>query len=105
MLAPNSLPIIEGLTSIRSSFGPNETMDWLEAQIRAKGMTAFGCIDHSAGKTWMSYDEPELCHENIARYCSTHNYCSAGSSSRERGYEREWNYRHREQSLGGRNSR
>jgi hypothetical protein len=53
-----------------------------EADIRAKGMTVFGCIDHSAGKTGMSYDEPEFYHENIARYCSTHNYCSAGCSSR-----------------------
>jgi hypothetical protein len=72
----------EGLTTTPSSFGPKETMDWLEAEIRAKGMTVFGCIDHSAGKTWMSYDEPEFYHENIARYCSTHNYCSAGCSSR-----------------------
>ena len=72
----------EGLTTNRSSFGPKETMDWLEAEIRAKGMTVFGCIDHSGAKTWLWYDEPEFDHENIARYCSTYNYCSAGCSRR-----------------------
>jgi uncharacterized protein (DUF302 family) len=43
----NSLPIIEGLTSIRSSFGPKETMDRLEAEIRAQRMTIFARIDHA----------------------------------------------------------
>ena len=43
----NSLPIIEGLTSIRSSFGPKETMDRLEAEIRAQRMTVFARIDHA----------------------------------------------------------
>ena len=28
------------------------------------------------------YFLPEFYHENIARYCSTHNYCFAGCSSR-----------------------
>ena len=40
---------MEGLTSIRSRFGPKETMDRLEAEIRAKGMTVFARIDHAAG--------------------------------------------------------
>jgi uncharacterized protein (DUF302 family) len=40
---------MEGLTSIRSNFGPTETMDWLEAEIRAHGMTVFARIDHTAG--------------------------------------------------------
>src|SRR6267143_6491832 len=40
---------MEGLTSIRSSFGPKETMDRLEAEIRAQGMTVFARIDHAAG--------------------------------------------------------
>jgi uncharacterized protein (DUF302 family) len=40
---------MEGLTSIRSRFGPKETMDRLEAEIRAQGMTVFARIDHSAG--------------------------------------------------------
>jgi uncharacterized protein (DUF302 family) len=40
---------MEGLTTIPSSFGPKETMDRLEAEIRAKGMTVFARIDHAAG--------------------------------------------------------
>src|SRR3989440_10655301 len=42
---------MEGLTSIRSRFGPKETMDRLQAEIRAKGMTVFARIDHAAGAT------------------------------------------------------
>jgi uncharacterized protein (DUF302 family) len=40
---------MEGLTSIRSNFGPKETMARLEAEIRAHGMTVFARIDHAAG--------------------------------------------------------
>jgi uncharacterized protein (DUF302 family) len=40
---------IEGLTTIASSFGPKETMDRLEAEIRAQRMTVFARIDHAAG--------------------------------------------------------
>jgi len=40
---------MEGLTSIRSAFGPTETMDRLQAEIRAQGMTVFARIDHAAG--------------------------------------------------------
>jgi len=39
----------EGLTSIPSSFGPEETMNRFEAAVRAKGMTVFAHIDHAAG--------------------------------------------------------
>jgi uncharacterized protein (DUF302 family) len=39
---------MQGLTSIQSRFGPRETMDRLEAEIRAQGMTVFARIDHSA---------------------------------------------------------
>jgi uncharacterized protein (DUF302 family) len=42
---------IEGLTTIASSFGPKETMDRLEAEIRGKGMTVFVRIDHAGGAT------------------------------------------------------
>jgi uncharacterized protein (DUF302 family) len=45
----DSLRVIEGLTSIQSSFGPKETMDRLETEIRAKGMEMFARIDHAAG--------------------------------------------------------
>src|SRR5438874_11804160 len=40
---------MDGLTSIRSGFGPKETMDRLEAEIRAQGMTVFARIDHAIG--------------------------------------------------------
>jgi uncharacterized protein (DUF302 family) len=49
MPGSNSLPIIEGLTTIRSSFGPKETMDRLEAEIRAQRMTVFARVDHAGG--------------------------------------------------------
>ena len=38
-----------GLTTIRSSHGPQETMNRLEAAVKAKGMTVFARIDHAAG--------------------------------------------------------
>jgi uncharacterized protein (DUF302 family) len=37
-----------GLATILSSFGPKETMDRLEAEIKAKGMTVFARINHAA---------------------------------------------------------
>jgi uncharacterized protein (DUF302 family) len=40
---------MKGLTSIGSRFGPKETMDRLEAEIRAQGMTVFARVDHAAG--------------------------------------------------------
>jgi uncharacterized protein (DUF302 family) len=39
----------DGLTTIRSSFGPKDTMNRLEAAVKAKGMTVFARIDHAAG--------------------------------------------------------
>jgi uncharacterized protein (DUF302 family) len=39
----------DGLTTLASSFRPKETMDRLEAGIKAKGMTVFARIDHAAG--------------------------------------------------------
>jgi uncharacterized protein (DUF302 family) len=49
MPASDALGIIEGLTSIQSSFAPKETMDRLEAEIRALRMTVFARIDHAGG--------------------------------------------------------
>lgn len=40
---------IDGLITLRSSFGPEETMNQFEAEVRAKGMTVFAHIDHAAG--------------------------------------------------------
>src|SRR2546427_10788485 len=42
---------MEGLTSIQSKFNSKETMDRLEAETRARGMTVFARIDHAAGAT------------------------------------------------------
>jgi len=39
----------DGLTTIASDYGPKETMDRLEAEIKAKGITVFARIDHAAG--------------------------------------------------------
>ena len=39
----------DGLTTIKSSYGPKETMDRLEAAVKAKGLTVFARIDHAAG--------------------------------------------------------
>jgi uncharacterized protein (DUF302 family) len=49
MRESDSLPSVEGLTSIQSVFGPRETMDRLEAEIRSKGLTIFAKIDHAGG--------------------------------------------------------
>jgi uncharacterized protein (DUF302 family) len=40
-----------GLICIPSRFGPEDTMNRLEAAVSAKGMTVFARIDHSAGAT------------------------------------------------------
>jgi uncharacterized protein (DUF302 family) len=40
---------VDGLTTIRSSHGPKDTMNRLEAAVKAKGMTVFARIDHAAG--------------------------------------------------------
>jgi uncharacterized protein (DUF302 family) len=39
----------DGLITIKSVFGPEETMKRLEAEVRAKGMTVFAHVDHAAG--------------------------------------------------------
>jgi uncharacterized protein (DUF302 family) len=39
----------DGLISVRSSYGPKDTMDRLEAEVKAKGLTLFARIDHAAG--------------------------------------------------------
>jgi uncharacterized protein (DUF302 family) len=39
----------DGLVTIKSSFGPEETMNRFEAEVRAKGLTVFAHIDHAAG--------------------------------------------------------
>jgi uncharacterized protein (DUF302 family) len=41
--------MVDGLITIKSYFGPEETMNRYEATVRAKGMTVFAHIDHGAG--------------------------------------------------------
>jgi uncharacterized protein (DUF302 family) len=40
---------VEGLITIPSDHGPEETMKKLEAQVGAKGLTVFAHVDHAAG--------------------------------------------------------
>jgi len=46
----------EGLISTRSSHGAKETMDRLEAALRANGVTIFARIDHAAGAASVGED-------------------------------------------------
>jgi uncharacterized protein (DUF302 family) len=41
--------LVPGLTTIKSSHPPQETMNRLEAAIKAKGLTVFARIDHAGG--------------------------------------------------------
>jgi uncharacterized protein (DUF302 family) len=38
-----------GLITVSSAFGPEETMKRLEAEVQAKGLTVFARVDHAAG--------------------------------------------------------
>jgi uncharacterized protein (DUF302 family) len=42
---------IDGLVTVRSRHGARETLDRLEAAVRAHGLTVFARIDHAAGAT------------------------------------------------------
>src|SRR5215470_15804623 len=39
----------DGLTTLRSRYGPTETMNRLETEVRAKGLNVFARIDHAEG--------------------------------------------------------
>jgi uncharacterized protein (DUF302 family) len=39
----------DGLITLRSSYGPKETMNRLETDVKGKGLTVFARIDHAAG--------------------------------------------------------
>jgi uncharacterized protein (DUF302 family) len=49
MPASDPSPVVEGLTTIPSSFGPSQTMERLEAEIRGNGMEVFARVDHATG--------------------------------------------------------
>jgi uncharacterized protein (DUF302 family) len=38
-----------GLITLQSSYGPEDTMNRFEAEVRTQGMTVFAHIDHAAG--------------------------------------------------------
>jgi uncharacterized protein (DUF302 family) len=40
---------VEGLITLQSHHGPKTTMDRLENEVKARGMTVFARIDHAAG--------------------------------------------------------
>ena len=40
---------VEGLITLRSNYGPKDTMDRLEAAVKGKGLTVFAHVDHAAG--------------------------------------------------------
>jgi uncharacterized protein (DUF302 family) len=40
---------VDGLIIMPSGFGPKETVDRLESEIEAKGLTVFARVDHAAG--------------------------------------------------------
>ena len=48
----------DGLTTIPTSYGPKDTMNRLEAAVKAKGMTVFARIDHAAGATAVGLSLP-----------------------------------------------
>jgi len=39
----------DGLITIRSHYGPKDTMNRLTAEVGARGMTVFACVDHATG--------------------------------------------------------
>ena len=48
----------DGLITIRSSYGPKETMNRLEAEVKAKGLTVFARIDHGEALLMMHTGRP-----------------------------------------------
>ena len=52
----------EGLITLRSDFGPKETMDRLEAEITERGIAVFDRIDHANAVSGISLGTP---HEQI----------------------------------------
>ena len=42
---------VAGLVTLASQHGPQETMDRLEAEVKARGIRVFARIDHAAGAT------------------------------------------------------
>ncbi|MDB5611691.1 MAG: hypothetical protein JWP25_8591 [Bradyrhizobium sp.] len=49
----------DGLITIQSSCGPEETANKFEAAVKAKGMTVFARIDHAAGAAGVGLRQPK----------------------------------------------
>src|SRR5262245_14218549 len=49
MPGSDSSHVVQGLTTVPSSFSPSQTMERLEAAIQRNGMEVFARIDHAAG--------------------------------------------------------
>jgi uncharacterized protein (DUF302 family) len=49
MVVGSASNVADGLITIKSSFGPEETMKRLETEVKAKGLTVFAHVDHAAG--------------------------------------------------------
>jgi uncharacterized protein (DUF302 family) len=60
MPASDSSPVVEGLTTVPSCFGPKETMDRLENEVRSNGMDVFARIDHAAGAAKVGLTLPPI---------------------------------------------
>jgi uncharacterized protein (DUF302 family) len=41
--------VADGLINIPSSYGPEDTMNRLEAEVRSRGLTVFAHVDHATG--------------------------------------------------------
>jgi len=48
----------DGLVTLRSNYGPKDTMNRLETDVKAKGLTVFARIDHAAGAAQVGLSLP-----------------------------------------------
>jgi uncharacterized protein (DUF302 family) len=62
----------DGLVSIRSHNGPQETMNQLDAEVKARGMTVFARIDHAAGAAAVGLPLRRRRHGRSAQRPSSH---------------------------------
>jgi uncharacterized protein (DUF302 family) len=70
-LGPERTLRVEGLLTVRSSFGHSETLSRFEAAIRANGMSVVACDDHAGGALEISVAVGEttlLMYGNRARH-------------------------------------
>ena len=51
LLCGGTAMAVEGLVSVESHFDPQQTLERLEGEVKARGLTVFARIDHAAGAT------------------------------------------------------